>query len=98
MATNQPMGESDNRKESDFHHLLSKHQDGFNMKWCFEIKEVDRRISYLMVKESMVVCDVGGALGVDSFAFAERGAFAINIDINGYGLKLANEHAHTIGL
>ena len=85
-------------KVSDYHDLLSKQNEGFDMKWCYEIKDVDRRISYSFAKKSSLVCDVGGAQGVDSFVFAEKGAFAVNIDINGYALKLGNKHAHERGL
>jgi ubiquinone/menaquinone biosynthesis C-methylase UbiE len=83
---------------SDYHSLLLKQNEGFDMRWCYEIKEVDRRISYSLVQKSSLVCDVGGAQGVDSFAFAEKGAFVINIDINGYALKFGNKHAHELGL
>jgi ubiquinone/menaquinone biosynthesis C-methylase UbiE len=86
------------RKASNYLHLLSKQNQGFDMRWCYEIKEVDRRISYPLVQQSSLVCDVGGAQGVDSFAFAERGAFVIDVDINGYALKLGNKHAHELGL
>jgi SAM-dependent methyltransferase len=98
MTGNQIREESDGKRGSDYHNLQSKSQDGFDVKWCVEIKEVDRRISYSLVKESSMVLDVGGAKGVDSFVFAEKGAFAINLDINVYSLKVGNEYAHKIGL
>jgi len=59
---------------------------------------VDRRLSYPLVKKSWLICDVGGAQGVDSFAFAQRGAFVINLDINGYSLVLGNKRAQELGL
>jgi ubiquinone/menaquinone biosynthesis C-methylase UbiE len=83
---------------SDYRSLLYKQNEGFDMKWCYEIKEVDRRISYSLVQKSSLVCDVGGAQGVDAFAFAEKGAFVINIDINGYALRLGKVFAHECGL
>lgn len=68
------------------------------MKWFYEIKEVDRRISYPLVKQSSLVCDVGGAKGIDAFAFAEKGAFVIDIDINTNALKQGKEFARECGL
>lgn len=89
---------SENRQVSDYHNLVSKQSEGCDMRWCYEIKEVDRRLSYPLVQRSSIVCDVGGAQGVDSFAFAEKGAFVIDVDINGYALKLGNKYAHELGL
>jgi hypothetical protein len=45
-----------------------------------------------------MVLDVGGANGVDSFVFAEKGAFVTDLDINAYALKKGNKHAQEIGL
>ena len=81
----------------DYRHLMYGGEKS-DTKWLYEIKEVDRRISYPLVKQSSLVCDVGGAKGIDAFAFAEKGAFVINLDINGYALKFANKHAHKLGL
>jgi len=78
--------------------LLYKHSRGFDGKWFYEVKEVDRRLSYPLVGEFSLVCDVGGAQGVDSFAFAEKGAFVVNLDINGHGLRFSNKNAHELGL
>jgi ubiquinone/menaquinone biosynthesis C-methylase UbiE len=82
----------------DYNHLHLKRTEGSDAKWCYEIKEVDRRISYPFVQESSMVCDVGGARGIDSFAFAEKDAFVIDIDINGVALKIGNEYAQQCGL
>ena len=48
----------------------------------FEVKEVDRKLSYSVVSPSSIICDVGGATGVDAFAMATLGAFCICLDIN----------------
>jgi len=90
--------ESKNRQVSNYDYLLYKHTQGFDGKWFYDVKEVDRRLSHPLVRESSLVCDVGGAQGVDSFAFAEKGAFVINLDINGHALKLSNKNAHELEL
>lgn len=48
----------------------------------YEVKEVDRRLSYFVVNPSSVICDVGGETGVDSFPLATLGALCICLDIN----------------
>jgi len=48
----------------------------------YEVKEVDRKLSYFLVKHDSIVCDVGGASGVDAFPLAMRGSFCIALDIN----------------
>ena len=88
---------SNNKKFVDYHNLLYKYRRS-DADWCYRIKEVDRSLSYFLVKQSSLVCDVGGARGVDSFAFAEKGAFVISLDINGQALKFAKDSAHTCGL
>jgi ubiquinone/menaquinone biosynthesis C-methylase UbiE len=86
------------KRDPDYNDLLSKQNEGFDMRWCYEVKEVDRRLSYSLVQKSSLVCDIGGAQGVDAFAFAEKGASVINIDINGYALRVGNRHAHELKL
>ncbi len=98
MGKPQAKQESKNLQVSDYRYLMYKYTKGFDVKWFYEVKEVDRRLSYSLVRESSLVCDVGGAKGVDSFAFAEKGAFVINLDINGHALKFSNKHAHELGL
>src|SRR3990170_3415522 len=46
------------------------------------VKAVDRSLSYFVVNPFSVVCDVGGAEGIDAFSFAAEGAFCICLDIN----------------
>jgi hypothetical protein len=74
------------------------HGEKFDAKWLYEIKEVDRRISYPLVKQSSLVCDVGGAKGIDAFAFVVKGAFVIDVDINTDALKQGKKFAHKCGL
>jgi len=90
--------ESITKQRSSYISLLYKWTQGFDGKWFYQVKEVDRRLSYPIVQESSVICDVGGAQGIDSFAFAEKGAFVINLDTNGHGLKFSNKKAHELGL
>lgn len=61
--------------------------------WFYEAKEVDRRLSYFLVKPSFIICDVGGAKGIDALVIAKKGAFVIDLDINGFALKKAKEIA-----
>jgi ubiquinone/menaquinone biosynthesis C-methylase UbiE len=72
--------------------------ENLDWKWFYEVKEVDRRLSYPLVAQSSVVCDVGGAKGIDAFAFAEKGAFVINLDINKQALCKGKELARECGL
>ena len=67
-------------------------------KYEYDVKAVDRRLSYSLVKPSFVVCDVGGAKGVDSFPFAKFCALTIDVDIDGFALKNAKEYAKKLGL
>ncbi|MEM2144294.1 MAG: class I SAM-dependent methyltransferase [Candidatus Jordarchaeaceae archaeon] len=83
---------------SDYYELLLKQNEGFDMRWCYQIKEVDRRLSYPIVRKFSLICDVGGAQGVDAFAFAEKGAFVIIVDINEYALRTGKSRAHKYGL
>ena len=64
-----------------------------NKKWFYKVKEVDRRLSHYIVEPSFVVCDVGGARGVDAFLLANKVAFVINLDINEISLRHSKERA-----
>jgi SAM-dependent methyltransferase len=48
----------------------------------YEVKEVDRRLSYSFASPSSIICDVGGETGVDAFPLAMLGALCICLDIN----------------
>lgn len=65
----------------------------FNLRWFYEVKDVDRRLSYSLVRRSSKICDVGGAKGIDAFAFAKKGAFVVNVDIEKSVLKEGKELA-----
>ena len=98
MATNEIKQGLRDRKTWNSSHLLYKDDSGFDMTWFYRIKEVDRRLSYSAVRISLMVLDVGGAKGVDSFVFAEKGAFVTNLDINGPALKKGVKYAQDLGL
>lgn len=61
--------------------------------WYYDIKEVDRKLSYFLVRQSSLVCDVGGCLGYDVLEFVKQGAFVIDVDINKSVLKYAKKQA-----
>jgi ubiquinone/menaquinone biosynthesis C-methylase UbiE len=54
----------------------------------YEAKEVDRKLSYFLVRSDSIVCDVGGASGVDAFPIAMLGSFCISLDINRDAAKI----------
>jgi ubiquinone/menaquinone biosynthesis C-methylase UbiE len=54
----------------------------------YEAKEVDRKLSYFLVKRGSIVCDVGGASGVDAFPLAMLGSFCIVLDINRNAVRM----------
>lgn len=53
-----------------------------------EVKEVDRKLSYFLVTPSSIICDVGGASGVDAFPLAMLGFLCVSLDINKNAAKL----------
>ena len=54
----------------------------------YEIKEVDRKLSYFLITSSSIICDVGGASGIDIFPQAMLGSFGVCLDINRKAVKL----------
>ncbi|MGA2767342.1 MAG: class I SAM-dependent methyltransferase [Candidatus Bathyarchaeia archaeon] len=48
----------------------------------YEVKEVDRRLSYFLVTSSSITCDVGGSIGIDALPLARLGSLCICVDIN----------------
>jgi hypothetical protein len=70
---------------ANYHHTFDSYP---NIRVCeippdyYEAKEVDRKISYFLVRSDSIVCDVGGASGVDAFPLAMLGSFCISLDIN----------------
>lgn len=61
--------------------------------WYYDIKEIDRKISYFLVKPSSLVCDVGGARGIDALSLAKFGAYVIDLDVDANILKIAKKFA-----
>lgn len=55
----------------------------------FNIKKVDRDLSYPFIKDFFKVCDVGGASGVDTFSIRKLAYFTINLDVNLTAIKIA---------
>lgn len=54
----------------------------------YEVKEVDRKLSYFLVGPSSIICDVGGESGVDAFPLAMRGSLCVCLDINRNAVRL----------
>jgi ubiquinone/menaquinone biosynthesis C-methylase UbiE len=46
----------------------------------YEVKEVDRRLSYFVVRSNSIICDVGSASGIDAFPLAMAGALCVALD------------------
>lgn len=61
---------------------------GYSKKDYYEVKEVDRKLSYPLITPSSVVCDVGGASGVDAFPLAMSGSLCVCLDINRSAVRL----------
>jgi ubiquinone/menaquinone biosynthesis C-methylase UbiE len=47
-----------------------------------DVKEVDRKLSHLVIKPTFVICDVGGSSGEDLIPLVEKCAFAVNLDLD----------------
>jgi ubiquinone/menaquinone biosynthesis C-methylase UbiE len=47
-----------------------------------DVKEVDRKLSHLVIKPTFVICDVGGSSGEDLISIVEKCAFAVNLDLD----------------
>jgi ubiquinone/menaquinone biosynthesis C-methylase UbiE len=54
-----------------------------------DTKEVDRKLSHLVIKPSFTICDVGGSSGKDLLSLVEKCAFAVNLDIDTEKVKRA---------
>ena len=54
----------------------------------YEVKEVDRRLSYFLVTSSSITCDVGGSTGIDALPLAKLGSLCICVDINRGSIKV----------
>ena len=59
----------------------------------FIAKKVDRDLSYPFIKDFFIVCDVGGASGIDTFPISKRAYFTIDLDVNLNQLKIAKMRA-----
>jgi hypothetical protein len=46
----------------------------------YQIKGVDRGLSYFLVDKSCIVCDVGGSAGIDALNLARLASFCVSID------------------
>lgn len=65
----------------------------YDVDWYYDIKEIDRRLSYFLVGSSSMVCDVGGARGMDALSLAKLGAYVIDLDIDRKILYIAKKYA-----
>lgn len=54
----------------------------------YEVKEVDRKLSYFLVEPSSIICDVGGESGIDAFPLAMRASLCVCLDTNRNAVRL----------
>ena len=59
----------------------------------YSIKEVDRRLSYMTIKPFFIICDVGGAAGIDLLSMSKMGAQGTLVDINRDALRAGKRMA-----
>jgi ubiquinone/menaquinone biosynthesis C-methylase UbiE len=52
-----------------------------------EVKGVDRRLSYSLIRNSYTVCDIGGGSGIDAFNMAKLAGLCICLDLYMDNLK-----------
>lgn len=64
----------------------------------YNAKKVDRDLSRPFIKDFFIVCDVGGASGVDTFPIAKLAYFTINLDVNLSALKIGKKRADETGI
>lgn len=64
----------------------------------YNAKKVDRDLSYPFIEDFFIVCDVGGASGVDTFPIAKLASFTIDLDVDLSSLKIGKNHADEIGI
>lgn len=62
----------------------------------FKAKKVDRDLSHPFIKDFFIVCDVGGASGIDTFPIAKRAYFTIDLDVDLNALNIAKIRANDI--
>jgi len=62
----------------------------------FKAKKVDRDLSHPFIKDFFIVCDVGGASGIDTFPIAKRAYFTIDLDVDLNALNIAKMRAKDI--
>jgi ubiquinone/menaquinone biosynthesis C-methylase UbiE len=63
-----------------------------------DVKKVDRNLSYPFIKNSFLICDVGGAAGIDTHQIAKLAYFTIDLDLSLKALKSAKRHADDMGI
>jgi hypothetical protein len=64
----------------------------------YSVKEVDRRLSYPIVNPHFLICDVGGAAGVDALPLAKMGKQCILVDINKDALRAGKIFSTRLGI
>jgi len=69
---------------------LAKYRD------YYEIKQVDRMLSYSAIKSSYAFCDVGGGAGIDALPLSFVASFGICLDIDRVALKKGKKNSRTI--
>ena len=72
--------------------ILGISQDYFN------VKKVDRDMTYSILSPALTVCDVGGASGIDGLPISKHVNFTVILDINLDALKLGKMRAYELGL
>jgi ubiquinone/menaquinone biosynthesis C-methylase UbiE len=62
----------------------------------YDVKQVDRKLAYSVIKSPYVFCDVGGATGTDATSFSFVASFGVCLDINKTALKKGKKTARAL--
>lgn len=63
-----------------------------------DIKQVDRDLSYPFIQDTFIICDVGGAAGIDAHKIAKLAYFTVDLDVNASALEVGKRQADNIGI